>query len=96
MLFAVIYKPNSPSEESTKRSLKLFMNWKPPFEFKTHYARSDGNGGIATFEAESALQALEGIAPWTPFFDFEVVPVVPIEDAVPVLMRVNEWRDSVS
>jgi hypothetical protein len=45
MLFAAIYTPHSVTEESQKRSLQLFMNWTPPFEFKAHYARSDANGG---------------------------------------------------
>jgi hypothetical protein len=95
MLFAAIYTPHSITEESQKRSLQLFMNWTPPFEFKAHYARSDANGGIAIFEADDAAVVLEGIAPFTPFFDFEVTPVAEIESAVPVFMKVNEWRDSV-
>lgn len=97
MLFAAIYT-NKPTqtEESDKRSLQLFTSWTPPFEFKAHYARGDGNGGIAIFEAADALTVVEGIAPWGPFFDFEVTPVVDIADAVPVFMKVNAWRDSVS
>ena len=96
MLFAAIYTLRSPSEESERRSLQLFTSWQPPFEFKAHYARGDGEGGIAIFEADSAAQVVEGISPWAPFFKFEVTPVVPIEDAVPVFMKNNAWRDSVS
>ena len=44
---------------------------------------------------DDANVVLEGIAPFTPFFDFEVTPVSEIESAVPVFMKVNEWRDSV-
>jgi hypothetical protein len=95
MLFAALYTPHSTSEESQKRSLQLFTSWQPPFEFKAHYARADGKGGIAIFEADSPAVVLEGVAPFTPFFDFEVVPVTEIENAVPIFMRVNEWRDSV-
>jgi Protein of unknown function (DUF3303) len=96
VLFAAIYTPHSVTEEAQKRSLQLFMNWTPPFEFKAHYARADANGGIAIFEADDPNVVLEGIAPFTPFFDFEVVPVSEIESAVPVFAKVNEWRDSVS
>jgi uncharacterized protein DUF3303 len=95
MLFAAIYTPHNPTEESQKRSLQLFTSWQPPFEFKAHYARGDGKGGIAIFEADEPTVVLEGIAPFTPFFDFEVVPVAAIETAVPVFQRVNEWRDSI-
>ena len=61
-----------------------------------HRPRADANGGIAIFEADDPNVILEGIAPFTPFFDFEVVPVSEIESAVPVFVKVNEWRDSVS
>ena len=54
------------SEEKDKRSLQLFAEWTPPFEFTHHLARADG-GGIAIFEADSAATVVEGIAPWLPF-----------------------------
>jgi len=96
MLFAAIYTPRySVSEESEKRGLQLFTNWQPPFEFKAHYERGDGKGGIAIIESDDAGKILEGIAPWVPFLDFEVTPVVPVEHAVPIAQRVYSWRDSV-
>jgi hypothetical protein len=95
LLFATVYTPKNESEAAQERSLKLFMNWTPPFEFKSHYARADGKGGIGIFEADDPAVILEGVAPFTPFFDFEVVPVTEIENAVPVFNKVNAWRDSV-
>ncbi len=96
MLFGLIYTPrDSVTEESQKRSLQLFTTWDPPFEFKAHYARGDGNGGIGVLESDSAEAVIEGIAPWLPFFKFEVTPVAPIEQAVPVFQRAYGWRDSV-
>lgn len=96
MLFAAIYRVRQPTEESSKRSLALFTNWQPPFEFKAHWALADGSGGIAIFEAAEVAAVLEGIVPFTPFFTFEVTPVMDIMDAVPVFMKVNAWRDSVA
>ena len=96
MLFAALYTPLNPTEESQKRSLSLFTSWQPPFEFKFHWTRADGKGGIAIFEADDPAVIVEGIAPFTPFFNFEITPVTTIEDAVPVFMRTNAWRDSVS
>ena len=96
MLFVATYAPRAPSEEGDKRSLQLFTSWEPPIEFTAHWARADGDGGIAVFEAESAAQVLEGLAPWAPWLEFDVIPVVPIEDAVPILMGIDAWRDSVS
>jgi hypothetical protein len=96
MLFAAIYRPRQPTEESEKRSLALFTNWQPPFEFKAHWARADGDGGIAILEADDAAVVLEGIVPYIPFFEFELSPLVDIMDAVPIFMKTNAWRDSIA
>jgi hypothetical protein len=96
MLFAAIYTPrDSVTEELEKRGLQLFTNWNPPFEFKAHYERGDGKGGIAIIESDSAAAIFEGIIPWGPFFEFDVTPVVPVEESVAIGQRVMAWRDSV-
>ena len=96
MLFGVLYAPNGrTTEESQQRSLQLFTQWTPPFEFKAHYARGDGKGGIAIVESATAESVIEGVAPWAPFFDFDVTPVMDIAGAVPVMMRAMAWRSSV-
>ena len=97
MLFAVVYIARDVTENSQKRSLNLFTNWKPPagYEFKSHYSYADGTGGTAIVEANSPEALLEGHAPWAPFFDFRTIPVVDIMKAVPIFQRVNAWRDSV-
>ena len=96
MLFAAMYRLRDASEEGERRSLQLFTSWQPPFEFKSHYALADGSGGIAIFEADSEAQVLEGTGVWWPWFDFEVLPVLPIEEAVPIFQKINDWRASVS
>jgi Domain of unknown function (DUF3303) len=95
VLFGVVYSGTTASEESQKRSLQLFQGWEPPFEFKHHWARANADGGIAIVETDSAEALLEGIAPWTPFFTFDITPIVAIEDAVPLFVKTNAWRDSV-
>jgi len=96
MLFASIYTPrDATSEESQKRSLQLFTSWNPPVEFKAHYARGDGKGGISIIETDNPEAIIEGVAPWLPFFEFEITPVVPIEQSIPPLQRAYAWRDSV-
>ena len=97
MLFGVLYSPRANvTEETQKRGLRLFANWSPPFEFKANYSRGDGKGGIAIVETDSVEAIIEGIAPWVPFFEFEVTPVMDIQAAVPALQRAQDWRDSVS
>jgi hypothetical protein len=97
MLFGVLYSwRGHVTEETQKRSLQLFTNWSPPFEFKANYSRGDGKGGIAIVESDSVEAIVEGVNPWVPFFEFELTPVMDIEAAVPALQRANDWRDSVS
>ena len=95
MQFLVIYRLRSSSEESDRRTLQLFSNWAPPFEFKAHWARGDSEGGVALVEADSAAQVLEGTAPWTAYFQFDITPAIPIEEAIPIFQKANEWRASV-
>jgi hypothetical protein len=50
MLFAIVWANRAgATEETDKRSLKLFTNWQPPagLDFKGFYDYADGNGGIA-------------------------------------------------
>jgi hypothetical protein len=95
MLFGIIYTERNPSEENQKRSLQLFTNWQPPIEFKGHWVLASG-GGMAVAEAESAAAIVEAVAPYTPFLDFKVEPVITIEEAVPIFMKTNAWRESVA
>lgn len=97
MLFGVLYTWRAGlTEETQERTLNLFTQWSPPFEFKANYTRGDGKGGIGIVESDSAEAIVEGIAPWGPFFDFEVMPIVDIQAAVPVLQHAYAWRGSVS
>jgi hypothetical protein len=95
MLFAVIYRFRARDEERDRRSVQLFTNWTPPkgVEFKAHYSFAAG-GGVAICEVESAALH-EAIAPWLAFNDFEVEPVVDINEAVPIWERMRAWRETV-
>lgn len=98
MLFAVSFTPRAnASEETDKRTLKLFTNWKPPagYEFKGFYDYADGDGGIAIVEASSAEVMLEAHAPWAAFFVFTARPIVDSEKSVPIFQKAQAWRDSI-
>jgi len=98
MLVAFIYKARqTTSEDSEKRSLTLFTSWTPPsgFTFKSHYAFTDGTGGMGIADADSTEAILEATTPFAPFFEFQTIPVVEVEKAVPIFQRVNAWRDSI-
>jgi hypothetical protein len=94
VLFGVVYTVRDFSEQGQKRATQLFTNWQPPVEFKGHWAFASG-GGMAVVEADSAAAMVEAVAPHSAYFDFKVEPVVAIEEAVPIFMKTNAWRDSV-
>ena len=73
------------------------MNWNPPdgFEFKAHWARADGKGGMFVAEAESAEAVLQATSPWVVRMDFDVAPLVDVAEAVPLWLKVQEWVDGV-
>ncbi len=85
MLVAGTYIPTDTSEAGQTRALQLFTSWTPPegFEFQSHYSRLTG-GGLFVAETESVASAMAAIAPFTPYFDFDVTPVVPIEEGVEI------------
>ncbi|MDO8267446.1 MAG: hypothetical protein Q7T32_06390 [Moraxellaceae bacterium] len=98
MLFASIYTyRGTVTEESQKRLLNLFVNWKTPegFTIKSQYSFADGSGGLVLIDAECEVAALEGTAPWIPFLEFRTIPIVEIEKAIPVFLAAAAWRDSV-
>lgn len=98
MLIGGTYTTRFDSEESSKRNLQLFTNWTPPagFEFKAHWARADGKGGMFIAEVETAEAMLEATTPWTSRMDFDIGPIVDITAAVPLYMKVQAWTDSVT
>jgi hypothetical protein len=98
MLFAVSYQVRAnATEESQSRALRLFAEWTPPeaYTFKAHYANADGTGGLALVETDSAAAALKVHGAWAPFFDFKLVPIVEIDQAVQIGFANVKWRESV-
>jgi hypothetical protein len=98
MLFAIAWTNRAgATEETEKRSLKLFKNWQPPagVDFKGFYDYADGNGGIAIAEANSAEAILEATVPWAVFFNFTVRPIVPTDKSPAIIEKALAWRDSI-
>ena len=103
MLFQVNYTTRAggsakDNEESAKRALALFSKWSPPtgMEIKSFYARADGKGGSLVLEANDVKVLLDGPAKFGAINDFEIVPIVDIAEAVPILSEALEWGDSIS
>src|SRR5476651_1116938 len=98
MLFMTVYRSHANvTAESQRRGLQLFTQWQPPagFTFKAHYTSPDGVG-FAVVEADNVAALIEGTAPFTPYLDFKVTPVMDIMEAVPLLMRADAWAQSIT
>ena len=98
MLFHVTWEFTDTNEESVKRSIAVFSQWQPPAgaEFKGFYGFSDGTGGVAIVEVDSAATLSRTVAPWIPWLRFEATPIVPIEEATQINNEAVAFRDAVS
>lgn len=97
MLLAVTYTPKETvTEEEEKRNLNLFQNWTPPegFKFIHHFVTGSGKG-IAIVEADSAIAAIEAMAPWGPYLNFDSEPCADVSEAVTAQARAMAWRDTI-
>jgi Domain of unknown function (DUF3303) len=86
------------TEAAAKRALDAFAKWSPPDGVTMHQFlnRLDTGGGYAVVETDDPLLAAEAPAKFAPWFDFEVVPVVDIMDAIPTAQDAIAFRDSIS
>jgi hypothetical protein len=80
-----------------RSGLKRFQAWTPPegFTFQSHWARSDGMGGIFLAEVATAAAALEATTTFSDLIEFELVPVVDIMESVAISAKVFGWIDSI-
>ena len=97
MLFGVTYEPRpGGGEQRQERALQAYNEWTPPesVTFHAHYVRADGNGGILIADAETAGAVAEATATFSPFFEFEVFPVVEVDEAISIIKRGMEQREA--
>lgn len=97
MLFHVMWEFRDASEEGSKRSLAVFAAWTPPAgaEFKGFYSFASGGGGVAIVEADSAVTVARTTAPWSPWLQFTVTPILPIEEGTAIAGEAVAFRESV-
>ena len=98
MLFHVTWTFIDTSEDGARRSLDVFAAWQPPpgAEFKGFYGLTDGSGGVAIIEVDSAQTLARTVAPWTPWLSFDVTPIIPVEESAAIGHEAVAFRDSVA
>lgn len=81
-------------ENTQKRILEVFTQWKPPENFKIEMfvVRVGDWGGYMLAECDDPL-TVHKFCSMLPAFTFEARPVVPVMDAVRAELEVMAWRD---
>lgn len=91
MLFLTKYTSsatNDRSPEAMKAALATFGEVGPAPGQIAHYVAADGSAGYVISERDSIEEAYEQILRYLPWFDFEINPVLDVEDALPIMMKV--------
>ena len=103
MKFVVTWKPRSggssaENEESLRRNLQVFSKWTPPSDITFHQfvGRLDGEGGFAVVECDNVKSLMDGPSKFSPWFEFNTIPVADIQDTVPSGQEGIDFRDSIS
>lgn len=85
------------NEQSTKRALEVFSKWTPPQTATFHQwvTRVDGRGGCAVIETDNVADLLDGVAKFGFINEFEVQPVVDIDEGIRALQSGVDFRDAI-
>jgi hypothetical protein len=85
--------PNA-SEETLARSLQVFGKWSPAegSNFLQFLDRIDGRGGFAVVETEDPTLIMRDTAIFGAFLEFNVYPVLDIEEGTRILNEAAEFR----
>ncbi len=96
MLFFVTHRYKSGfTHEDQKAMLKIWENFQPPagFETKMHTFAPDGRM-FGFIESESIEAVYEVCTLWAGvFIDYEVVPVIDVEDSLPLMRKAIATRE---
>jgi hypothetical protein len=97
MLFHVTWQFTDESEEGQRRSLAVFMGWKPPegAQFQGFYGFADNSGGVAIVDVDSAATLARTMAPFGPWMTFTATAILPIEESAGIGGEAIGFRDSI-
>ena len=86
------------NEEGVRRALALFSKWQPPAgtTFHQFVGRLDGEGGFAVVETDNPAELLDGTSKFAPYNQFQIHPVVDMNDWAQAAQVGVEYRESIS
>jgi hypothetical protein len=86
------------NEESVRRGLAVFAKWAPP-ESSTYHAflgRIDGGGGFALVETDDPADLADTTSKFGFIADYQIVPVMEIDQSAQSLQQGIDFRESIS
>lgn len=86
------------NEKSLSRGLEVFSKWTPPQSTTYHQflGRLDGMGGCSVIETDNPADVADATAKFAFIADYQVIPVVDIEEQVRALQAGVDFRESIS
>ena len=100
MKYVVITTPRAggsgkDNEETQRRVLELLSKWQPKATTTIHQfvTRIDGGGGFIVGETDNPDDMIEATAIFSPYFDYQIYPVVDFAGAIPTFERAIKFRD---
>ena len=86
------------NEASAARILEVYNKWAPEPDVTIHQfvLRADGQGGFAVTESDNPTAGFLSIFKLAPFAEYEVYPVLDIEEGVGLYAEAIEWRKSIT
>ncbi len=85
------------NEKSIRRGLEVFSKWTPQQSVTFHQflGRVDGTGGCAVVETADAADLMDAVAKFGFFVDYQVIPVVDMDESIRALQRGVDFRESI-
>jgi hypothetical protein len=85
------------NHDDGERLLATFQKWQPPADqnFLQFLARVDGQGGVAVIETDNPAGLAAEIDKFSPWQEFEVIPVIDLVESMPLAVAAAEFRKSV-
>jgi len=86
------------NEDALRRGLAVFSKWTQPESATYHQfvGRLDGGGGFAVVETDDPADLADTTSKFAMIAEYQIYPVVEMDQAAQVLQEGVEFRDSIS
>jgi hypothetical protein len=85
------------NDQSLRRGLVLFSKWTTPSSTTYHQfvGRADGGGGFAVIETDNPSDLTDATGKFGHLLDYQIYPVVDIDQSAQSMEEGAEFRDSI-